>query len=347
MNDNWTKNLEKPEQEGGVKSRRDALQSMLGIGGLVTGGAMLGACAPKEAPAPAAPPRETLDFGDPAQSLRSFIKLTGDLNPNNETPGWFGGMVFGDTRRDRPLKPLFGIQGFGVNRIEPQEDGSYRVFNRELAFYTDPKTGKIIDKWKNPYTGEICDVKPIHNMTVNAHLIVSQKFGAAIEMDFDGHLMEVPLPLGWDVWPHNDRVFSTFEVHTAFPNELKVDEWPRESAGPVLRIAEIFQRAANLADLENPETTSTYFDGTWTRVGPWLPWMRMGQESGSLVFRTFMNKLEDVEQIPADLKAASRERFPDYFQAPPSSSWGSKNDSSFSVYARENEPLPPLPAKDE
>ena len=76
-------------------------------------------------------------------------------------------------------------------------DGSYRVFNRECAFYTDPRTGEFLDEWTNPYTKEVCDVSPIHNMTVNAHLIVDAKVGTAIEMDFDGTLMAVPLPLAW------------------------------------------------------------------------------------------------------------------------------------------------------
>jgi len=322
------------------RSRREALQSFLGFGGLAAGGAMLGACAPASDPEPAGPKRVPADFSDPAQSLRAFVKLTGDLDPTKETPGWFGGTVFGDTRRDRPLKPLFGVQGFGVVRTEEQADGSFRIFNRECAFYTDLKTGKFIDQWKNPYTKEVCDVKPIHNMTVNANLIVSEKVGTAIEMDFDGNLMEVPLPLGWQNF--DDKLFSTFEVHTAFPNELKPDVWPRESAGKVLRIAEIFQRVASLADAENPDLTSADYSGTWTRVGPWLPWMRQGEADGSLLFRTFMTKLQSVDQIPADLKAIAQERLPEYFVAPPPETWGSKNDSSFSVYARENEPLPPL-----
>jgi hypothetical protein len=281
-----------------------------------------------------------VDLGDPVQSLRAFIKLIGDLDPTKETPSWFGGTVFGDTRRDRPLKPLFGIQGFGVIRTEQQPDGSFRIFNRECAFYTDLKTGKFIDQWKNAYTKEICDVKPIHNMTVNAHLIISEKVGTAIEMDFDGNLMEIPLPLGWQNF--DDKLFSTFEVHTMFPNELKPEKWPRESAGKILRIAEIFQRVANLAELENPDLTSADYSGCWTRVGPWLPWMRMGQADGNLLFRTFMTKLQSADQLHADLKAIIEERLPEYFVAPPPATWGSKNDSSFSVYAKENEPLPPL-----
>jgi hypothetical protein len=330
MNSNWINKS---------RTRRKAMQSALGLGGLAAGGAMLGACAPTDSQ-PAAAKRIPADFNDPKQSLDAFIKLTGDLDPTKETPGWFGGTVFGDTRRDRPLKPLFGVQGFGVIRTEEQADGSFRIFNRECAFYTDHKTGKFIDQWKNPYTNEMCDVKPIHNMTVNAHLIISEKVGTAIEMDFDGNLMEVPLPLGWDTF--GDKLFSTFEVHTAFPNELKPEVWPRESAGKVLRIAEIFQRVANLAEVENPDLTSADYSGTWTRIGPWLPWMRQGTADGSLLFRTFMTKLQSVEQLPADLKAIAEERLPEYFVAPSADTWGSKNDSSFSVYARENEPLAPL-----
>ena len=330
MNSNW---MEKP------RSRREAMQSVLSVAGMAAGGLVASSCAgPTDSQSVAR--REPIDFDDPVQSMRAFVKLMGDLDPTVETPSWFGGHVFGDTRRDRPLKALMGIEGFGVLRVERQSDTSYRVFNRELAFYTDLKTGEYLDTWVNPYTKEECEVKPIHNMTVNAHMIVSEKFGTAIEMDFDGNLMEVPLPLGWQNFGH--KLFSNFEVHTAFPNELKPEEWPRESSGPVIRIAEIFQRVANLAELENPDVTTADYSGCWTRVGPWLPWMRMGQADGNLFFRTFMTKLNSADELPPRFKAHIEEHLPEYFVAPPSDTWGGKNDSSFSVYVRENEPLPPL-----
>ena len=321
------------------RSRREAMQSVLSVAGMAAGGLVASSCAgPTDSQSAAR--REPIDFDDPVQSLRAFVKLMGDLDPTVETPSWFGGHVFGDTRRDRPLKALMGIEGFGVLRVERQSDTSYRVFNRELAFYTDLETGEYLDTWVNPYTKEECEVKPIHNMTVNAHMIVSEKFGTAIEMDFDGNLMEVPLPLGWQSFGH--KLFSNFEVHTAFPNELKPDVWPRESSGPVIRIAEIFQRVANLAELENPDVTTADYSGCWTRVGPWLPWMRMGQADGNLFFRTFMTKLNSADELSPRFKAHIEEHLPEYSVAPPSDTWGGKNDSSFSVYVRENEPLPPL-----
>ena len=332
MNSNW---MHRP------RSRREALTSAMSLGGLAAGGALLAGCSgASDAPAPAAAPkRQAVDFSDPKQSLKSFIKLTGDLDPSKETAGWFGGTIFADTRRDRPLQPMVGVEGFGVLRVEPQDDGSFRMFNRECAFYKDVKTGEYIDVWTNPFTQEQCEVFPIRNMTVNAHLIVSEKVGTAIEMDFDGNIMEVPLPLGWDVF--GDKVFSNFEVHTAFPNELNPAKWPRESSGPVIRIAEIFQRVASLSELENPDLTSADFGGVWTRVGPWLPWMLQGPADGSLLYRTFMTKNGSIDNLPRKLVERTEQRLPEFFQAPPPETWGTKNDSSFSVYAALNEPKPP------
>ena len=90
-------------------------------------------------------------------------------------------------------------------------------------------------------------------------------------------------------------------------NELKPDVWPRESSGPVVRIAEIFQRVADLAELENPDVTTADYSGTWTRVGPWLPWMRQGQAEGNLVFSTFMTKLKSIDELPPRFKARIEE----------------------------------------
>ncbi|MEO8223474.1 MAG: hypothetical protein ABI661_01610, partial [Gammaproteobacteria bacterium] len=116
-------------------SRRDALGSLLAAGGVTAGGLLLGACATQPGALTAGTRRVPVNLADPAQGLRSFIKLTGDLDPKKETPGWFGGTIFGDTRRDRPLMPLIGVEGFGVVRTEAQPDGSFRVFNREWSPY--------------------------------------------------------------------------------------------------------------------------------------------------------------------------------------------------------------------
>jgi hypothetical protein len=143
-----------------------------------------------------------IDFTDPAQNLRAFMRLTADLDPNKESTGWFGGHIFAVVD-GKPLQMLCGVEGFGVMRVAPQKDGTYRVFNRELAFYKDPKTDEFVDEWTNPLTGEKCEVSPIHNRTVTATV------APIVRQDFDGHIVERPFNPSWTLL--DGQAFQVFE----------------------------------------------------------------------------------------------------------------------------------------
>lgn len=311
--------------------RRLALRTFFSLGTAATGLALAG-CAPstpESSPARRAT-RVPVDFSDPAQNLKAFIKLTGDLDPKAETVGWFGGTVFAVTAPDKPLMPLFGVEGFGVLRVAAQPDGAYRMFNREIAFYKDLKSGRFIDQWVNPFTGETVQVSPIHNMVVNAEI------APVMKMDFDGTLVEVPFRPPWEIM--GEKAFSLFEVHTAFPSPMQPAEWPRESAGSTLRISEMFQRFTTLAELEDADRSYCDYAGTWTRLGPWLPWMLQGQATGHLLYRCFMDRTGTAEGLPKTLRERTEKDYPEYFQAPGDDTWGGPNDSSFSVYMAEHDP---------
>ena len=53
-----------------------------------------------------------------------------------------------------------------------------------------------------------------------------------------------------------------------------------------------------------------------------------------------------LAKLPRPLAEITEQRLPEFFVAPPSETWGGKNDSSFSVYVAENEPAPPLETGD-
>lgn len=313
--------------------RRQALRTFFSLGTMATGLALAG-CAPPEQKPPAGRQarRVPVDFGDPAQNLRAFVKLTGDLDPAAQTVGWFGGTVFAVTTPDKPLMPLFGVEGFGVLRVSPQPDGAYRLFNREIAFYKDLKTNAFIDQWTNPFTSETVDVVPIHNKTVNAEI------APVMKMDFDGTLVEVPFRPPWEIM--GEKAFSLFEVHTAFPSPMQPAEWPRESAGPVLRVSEIFHRFTTLEQVEDADRTSCDYTGTWTRIGPWLPWMLQGQAPGHLLYRCFMDRTGSADRLPKALRERTERDYPEFFEAPGDDTWGGPNDSSFSVFMAERKPQP-------
>jgi hypothetical protein len=316
-----------------LADRRQALQTFFSLGAAAAAGiGIAGAAAGARADA-ASRRRVPVDFADPAQNLRAFIKLTGDLDPKAETVGWFGGTVFAVTAPDKPLLPLYGVEGFGVLRVTAQPNGAWRMFNREIAFYKDVKTGEFIDQWVNPFTRETVEVSPIHNKVVNAEIAPIMK------MDFDGTMVEVPFRPPWEIF--GGKAFSLFEVHTAFPSPMQPEQWPRESAGKVLRVSEMFQRFTTLADLEDAGRSYCDYTGTWTRVGPWLPWMAQGQAPGHLLYRCFMDRTGTADRLPKALRERTERRYPEFFRAPGDETWGRPNDSSFSVYMAERKPLPP------
>ena len=311
-----------------ITNRRDALRGMAGASTIAAGMAAMGSF-PAQA---AGSKRVPGDFKDPAQNLKAFIKITADLDPTKTSVGWFGGTIYGN-RGIEALKPLIGVQGVGMMRIKPMADNVYHVFNREFATYTDLKTGEILENWKNPYTVETVEVIPIKNMIVNA------KVSPIIEQDFDGHKVTFPFTPPWIT--QTDKAFSLLEIHAAFPNPMKPDVWPRESAGPINRTSEMFQRMCNLEDLERDDVSAANYIGTWTRVGPWLPWMLMGQADGHMMYRSFMNRTGKIENLPPKLLAYMEKKYPDFLKAPGDETWGKPNDSSFTVYMSQNKPKPP------
>ena len=93
----------------------------------------------------------TIDFENPEENLKAFIKTTASLDPTAETAGWFGGTLYANIGVEK-MMPLVGVEGLGMMRVEPQGNNVYRIFNREFAVYKDLKTEEYLDNWTNPYT---------------------------------------------------------------------------------------------------------------------------------------------------------------------------------------------------
>ena len=310
-----------------LAGRRQFLQSAAGMGAFGLGAmGMAGMAGTAKADGHAG-----INFEDPEENLRAYIKLTANLDPSVTTYGWFGGTLYANIGVEK-MNPLIGVEGLGVMRVEPQGNNTYRVFNREFAVYTDLKTGEYLDSWVNPYTEERVKVWPIQNLRVMGEVAPIRR------QDFDGTIVEIPFSPPWII--QGDKAFSLLELHAAFPNPMTPAQWPRESAGPINKTSEMFNRMGNLSDIANPDTMSADYVGTWMRIGPWLPWMLMGQKEGHIVYRSFMNKNGPVENVPEKLRAYMEKNYPEFLEAPPSSDWGKPNDSSFSVYMENNEPQP-------
>jgi hypothetical protein len=305
----------------GRVTRRDLLR---GAGVLAVSAGLPGA------PAHAAVKTGQFDFSKAEDHLQAWLKIYGDLAGNLDTYSWFAGHIFAITGERRPPVPLLGWEGFAVNRIVPQADGGFRVFINEAAFYKDPDSDAIIDTWRNPFTGERCEVWQLHAGPLTNRLTTVRRHQRK-----DGSFEETPFRL--PLFVQGDEAFVSIEFNDVRDNALRPEQWPRESSGPKVRVAESMQFIANRAELQNPALTRCESTAAWTLLRGWLPWMLMGQAPGHLFFRSVIHKLRSADGVPQRLVAEARRRFPEMLRSPPDASFGTF-DTSDKVFQRERRP---------
>ncbi len=274
------------------------------------------------------------DSQSPVDNLRAYIRMTRSLDPTATTVGWFGGRVFSVIGDSEIIKPLFDVEGFGIGRTEPQADGSYRCLWREVGYYKDLATGKIMETWNNPMLGEQVEVYPINNDPVNA--VLKPEFTLGFNATKDQHAPTIKFLMPWHFVGPN--AMSAFDVNLDWKSPLDPKVWKRESPGERVRVSEYQQWRVDRKELEDQGSPSLKPYGSWNRVATWLPWMLMGQRPGHLFYRSHTLKLDRVEDLPKDILAYTEKRFPKYLTA--QREWVEPNVSSFEMYARDRKPLP-------
>lgn len=311
------------DDPAGTLTRRDCL---------LTGGAVaLGAALPPLT-AHAAPKTGNFDFSRSEDHLAAWLKIYGDLAGDVEVFSWFGGEIFAVVGDRRPPVPLLGWEGFAVNRVVPQDDGSYRVFINECAFYKDRDSDRIIDAWTNPFTGERCEVWQLHAGPLTNRLTTVRRHQRK-----DGSFEEAPFRL--PLFVHGDDAFVAIEFNDVRDNALQPAAWPRESSGAKVRVSESMQFMTRHADLQNPALTRCETTVAWTLLRGWLPWMLMGQAPGHLFFRSVIQKLGSAAELPRRLVTEAERRFPAFLHAPPDSAFG-RFETSDKVFQAERRPAP-------
>ncbi|PNU06831.1 DUF1838 family protein [Novosphingobium guangzhouense] len=278
-----------------------------------------------------------IDFKDPVWNRDTYARIDGDVDPTKEKCGWLRGKAFG-VRDNEKIRPLFIAEGFSFTRIKRLDDGSWRRMLREVVFYRDIETGKLLETWDNPYTGETVKVVPIANDPFN--FTISDKVP---EPPSYGGLQKVktepkPFLMDWMEGPEGTLIVNT-DIDMIYPNALQPEKWPRESSGVMNRVSEHFIYTVKREDVENPNLTHIPHIGAWTRMTPWLPWMLMGQAPGHITyFTTFQTLPGGIAELPQDLVEAARKMDEKWLHSP-TEDYG-PSLSSLENYAREQKPAP-------
>jgi len=239
------------------------------------------------------PVQAKVDLTDSAQSTEAYVRMRGNTAGEDAVTYWSGSVlaVMPDTK---PVL-LFGFEGMNVARFVKLPDGKWRMLSREYAVYKDPKTGEILKQWQNPYTGEMNTVFDVQNDPVN-------NTTGGFPMPFR--------PMGKDV-------ILAFDVPLGYPNPIQPDKYPKESTGAMYVGSEHFGFFAKLKDLDNTRLKSVPITFSWARQSPWMPWMRMGDTPGLLMFNAWGKKLDGgFDALPKKFREYILETAPKYRDAP-------------------------------
>jgi Protein of unknown function (DUF1838) len=231
---------------------------------------------------------ETREF-----SATQFVKTRCTTDGTPSFLAWSGYLY--SFMPNEPKRKLFQIVGMSVGRCIDKGDGAWDFTSREVQLYLDPKTGEIIRHWQNPWTGEMLPVVHVANSPIQG------TFRHNIPAEVEG-----------------DTATFIFDLFGHYPNPLADDpKFAEYCDRPMYNSVELFKLAVPIADLEDSTTTTvSKLVLSWNRVGPWLPWMKMGQREGNLIYSASGKKVKDFNALPEILQREIETRVPMFKNAP-------------------------------
>ena len=202
-------------------------------------------------------------------------------------------------------KLLFGLLGMNVRQCvtitNDKGQKGYQMVSREIMLYLNPKTRKILRKWKNPYTGETVKVIHVANDPVNAR----PNYG----YDRNGKLTKPPLRRVGDWWQ------MSYEIPLFYHNVLAGNY--QKYVGGTYHSTELFNFYGNYDALFDESSTYVNPGIAWTRISQWLPWMEMNGREGVMYFNAQGAKLDSWNDLPKSIKKEITSNYPKYRHAPP------------------------------
>lgn len=237
--------------------------------------------------------QDTISATQETLGVPEFVRTRCSTDGTNVYTEWTGS-VYAFVPQQKQQK-LFNIIGMNVARCLQNRQGQWFLTSRELTFYLDPQTNQVLDRWQNPWTREVVPVVHVANNPVQ-------------------NVLEGETP----IFVAGKNVIFSFDIPLTYPNVLASDpKFRNYSPQPLYQAGEFFKFTVPLREVTNPFlATAPNVSGTWTRIGPWLPWMKMKGQPGQLVYSASIRKLLRFEKLSPFLQQEITSRLPVYREAP-------------------------------
>lgn len=260
--------------------------------------------------------KSALDLSKPAENLDAFVKMRASLDTNEVTVFYWTGRIYSYIPGER-AQPLFDLEAMNIARIR-KTGNDYQMLTREAGVYRDVRSGEILESWYNPFIKDTVDVVQIWNDPVNQTYALKGRFG------------------DWGV-PYSElgdgRMSMFSDIFLLYPSPLPKAEYPEHSRSDQYQAAELFQFFMDKEALLDPDTKNIYSEVGWTRISDFLPWMRMADRPGHLVYQCRGYKTSGgFETLPEEFRNYILKHQPEY--AAPPDTYESPNMTSWKYFKK-------------
>ena len=249
-----------------------------------------------------------LDINNPSDVFKTSRKQTCSLVEGTPVLHWWEGKVYG-RRPGEKDRHLFNVQGMNVRSCkfdnDPKRGMGYKSGSREVMLHLDPETNQVLPTWKNPWTGEEVDIINVANDPVSMSKPVYEK-------DEEGKPTAV-----FRYSPLNGSFLSGGGAARLFYKNPLAGDY-QEYVGGDYHAMEFGTDAISVEQMLNPEAEITDAVISWGRVSKWLPWMKMGDRDGVVIYHTAGKRASNgYAELPEPLASELKKNYPIYLAPPP------------------------------
>jgi hypothetical protein len=263
-----------------------------------------------------------LDPARPEDVIQIQRKLWCSVDDGRAVLLWSQGSVYSHIPGE-PDRRLFNFQIWNARAckgfIDPKRGPGYRSVSREIMLYLDPQTNELLRTWRNPWTGETVNVVHTQNDPVNM---------PAPMFAYD----EQGQPARFDATFIGGRVIASNEAPLFYDNPLGGEF--QNYVGGKYHAMEMLNIYTYESELLDPRVrTLRRWSRSWKRISGFLPWMRMGDRPGALLFTAVGQRVGSIEQLPLPIRTALQTEFAKY-QSPPPLDDARPNETSWTYFRR-------------
>lgn len=252
------------------------------------------------------------DFTVGEDKLDAYVKVRLSQKEGEEVVTYWTGTAYAFVPQKKTER-LFDFEGYNIAKAVKSEEG-YDQLAREVLLFKNHTTGEIIESWYNPFLEDTVEVIHIWNDPANFHLPLRLFSNGQMPIHF------IPLD--------DNRIAMFVDAWLIFSSPLPRKDFPEYSRSDLYQAGEIFNFFIRCKDLQNSRLHSIPVEFSWVRISDFLPWMRMGDREGYIIFSGRGHKLKGgFQALPIHIREYVLRKFPafakapDTFTSPNMSSW--------------------------